>query len=197
MYGHLGQAEHSAACCVGTLRRQLEADTLGGGAEEWATNCMQLSTYVHLCTLRTSFPVVPAVPVARPRPLAPRARARDCVGSSRVGSGPWLDRCPVRVCASAFDGGSYFTNRKHAARALHCMQAAQAVMPPDASQRARANLHLTWAKWRLSLLERGAAIFVALEEGDTPPHEEVRCAAQRPLALALGLALAWKGCTLQ
>ena len=196
MYGHLGQAEHSAACCVGTLRRQLEADTLGGGAEEWATNCMQLSTYVHLYPPNQLSCCARSAP-SPPRPLAPRARARDCVGSSRVGSGPWLDRCPVRVCASAFDGGSYFTNRKHAARAMHCMQAAQAVMPPDASQRARANLHLTWAKWRLSLLERGAAIFVALEEGDTPPHEEVRCAAQRPLALALGLALAWKGCTLQ
>lgn len=43
VHGHLGESEDAARCCATTLRRQLPAGQCD--REEWATNCMHLSSY--------------------------------------------------------------------------------------------------------------------------------------------------------
>lgn len=42
IYGHLGESDAAARCCVTTLVRQLPSQC---DREEWATNCMHLSSY--------------------------------------------------------------------------------------------------------------------------------------------------------
>lgn len=44
VHGHLGESEDAARCCATTLRRQL-GPTGQCDHQEWATNCMHLSSY--------------------------------------------------------------------------------------------------------------------------------------------------------
>ena len=43
VYGHVGDSEQSAQCCIVTLQRQLTAGDCD--RQEWSNNCMHLSTY--------------------------------------------------------------------------------------------------------------------------------------------------------